>query len=137
MTTDKKISVNEEVVLFCAFRYALGRKTGVVSSVCAELKKAASTITEEEVNRSINQMQAGLLMGLESTSHRCERLAKQMHLFGRVIPMEEVLEKLARVNVKSVQAACQNVLLGKPTLTTLGLVEHVMTYDDLVADLAA
>ena len=50
---------------------------------------------------------------------------------------EEILEKLARVNVKSVQAACQNVLLGKPTLTTLGLVEHVMTYDDLVADLAA
>jgi predicted Zn-dependent peptidase len=88
-------------------------------------------------DRSINQMQAGLLMGLESTSHRCERLAKQMHLFGRVIPMVEVLEKLARVNVKSVQAACQNVLLGKPTLTTLGLVEHVMTYDDLVADLAA
>ena len=105
--------------------------------VCAELKKAASTITEEEVNRSINQMQAGLLMGLESTSHRCERLAKQMHLFGRVIPMEEVLEKLGRVNVKSVQAACQTVLTGRPTLTTLGLVEHVMAYDDLIADLAA
>lgn len=99
--------------------------------VCEELKKAVNTITEEEVKRSKNQMQAGLLMGLESTSHRCERLAKHMHLFGRLIPMEEVLEKLERVNVQSVQAACQKVLEGKPTLTTLGLIDHVMKYDDL------
>lgn len=105
--------------------------------VCRELKKAATTITEEEVNRSKNQMQAGMLMGLESTSNRCERLAKHMHLFGRSIPMEEVLEKLGRVNVESVRAACQKILTGKPTLTTLGMVEHVMKYEDLVADLAA
>lgn len=105
--------------------------------VCEELKKAMNTITEEEVNRSRNQMQAGLLMGLESTSHRCERLAKHMHLFSRSIPMEEVLEKLNRVNVKSVQAACQKMLIGKPSLTTLGLIEHVMTYDELVENLAA
>lgn len=105
--------------------------------VCAELKKAVNTITEEEVNRSKNQMQAGLLMGLEGTSHRCERLAKQMHLFGRPIPMEEILAKLERVNVNSVQSACQKILASKPTLTTLGLVDHVMNYDDLVASLAA
>ncbi len=104
--------------------------------VCSELKRAAMTITEEEVNRSKNQMQAGMLMGLESTSNRCERLAKHMHLFGRSIPMEEVLEKLGRVNAKSVQAACQKVLAGKPTLTTLGLVEHVMAYNDLAENLA-
>ncbi len=105
--------------------------------VCAELKKAINTITDEEVNRAKNQMQAGLLMGLESTSHRCERLAKQMHLFNRPIPMEEILEKLNRVSVQSVQAACKAVLASKPTLTTLGLVDHVMSYDDLVASLAA
>ncbi len=105
--------------------------------VCSELKKATDTITEEELNRSKNQMQAGLLMGLESTSHRCERLAKHMHLFGRSIAMEEVLQKLSRVSVQSVQAACQKVLSGKPTLTTLGLVDHVMPYDELVKNLAA
>lgn len=105
--------------------------------VCSELKKAMGTITDEEVRRAKNQMQAGLLMGLESTSHRCERLAKQMHLFNRPIPMEEILEKLNRVNIQSVQDACKALLTGRPTLTTLGLIDHVMSYDDLMANLAA
>lgn len=105
--------------------------------ICEELKKAMSTITDEEVQRSKNQMQAGLLMGLESTSHRCERLAKQMHLFNRPIPMEEILKKLDHVSVQSVQAACKNLLSCKPTLTTLGLVDQVMSYDELIKNLAA
>jgi predicted Zn-dependent peptidase len=104
--------------------------------VCEELKKAANSITEEEVNRSKNQMQAGLLMGLEGTSNRCERLAKHMHMFNRPIPMTEVLEKINRVTVQSVQAACEKVLAQRPTLTTLGIVDDVMTYDALVAQLA-
>ncbi|MCE2716717.1 MAG: M16 family metallopeptidase [Pseudomonadota bacterium] len=105
--------------------------------VCDELKKATHTITEEEVNRAKNQMQAGLLMGLESTSHRCERLAKQMHLFNRPIPMEEILEKINRVSVQSVQNSCQSLLSGRPTLTTLGLIDQVMSFEELETGLAA
>ena len=104
--------------------------------VCEELKKATHTITEEEVNRSKNQMQAGLLMGLEGTSNRCERLAKHMHMFNRPIPMEETLEKINKVTVESVQEACKRILKQKPTLTTLGLVDHVLSYDDFVAKLS-
>jgi predicted Zn-dependent peptidase len=104
--------------------------------VCEELKKATHTITEEEVNRSKNQMQAGLLMGLEGTSNRCERLAKHMHMFNRPIPMEETLEKINKVTVESVQEACKRILKQKPTLTTLGLVDHVLSYDDLVHTLS-
>ena len=105
--------------------------------VCDELKKATHTIIEEEVNRAKNQMQAGLLMGLESTSHRCERLAKQMHLFNRPIPMEEILEKINRVSVQSVQNSCQSLLSGRPTLTTLGLIDQVMSFEELETGLAA
>lgn len=101
--------------------------------VCEELKKATYTITEEEVNRSKNQMQAGLLMGLEGTSSRCERLAKHMHMFGRPIPMEETLAKINKVTVESVQSACKAMLSKKPTLTTLGQIEHVISYDDLTS----
>ena len=104
--------------------------------VCEELKKATHTITEEEVNRSKNQMQAGLLMGLEGTSSRCERLAKHMHMFNRPIPMAETLEKINKVTVESVQEACKNLVQQKPTLTTLGQIEHVMSYEDLVKKLA-
>jgi hypothetical protein len=33
------MTLNEEIVLICAMRYALGRRTYVVGSVCSELKK--------------------------------------------------------------------------------------------------
>ena len=36
---EKKLSINQEIVLSCAFRYALGRMTYVVGSVCEELIK--------------------------------------------------------------------------------------------------
>lgn len=104
--------------------------------VCEELKKATHTISEEEVNRAKNQMQAGLLMGLEGTSSRCERLAKHMHMFGRSIPMEETLEKINKVTVESVQNACKKLLTQKPALTTLGQIEHIISYDNLVRKLA-
>jgi len=104
--------------------------------VCEELKKAATTITEEELKRAKNQIQAGLLMGLESTSNRCERLAKHIHMFNRPIPMEEILTKINQVTVTNVQNACQRILTKKPTLTTLGLVDHVMPYHELVEKLA-
>src|SRR5690554_4743413 len=34
----KDLPLDKEIVLFCAFRYALGRMTYVVGSVCSELK---------------------------------------------------------------------------------------------------
>lgn len=100
--------------------------------VCEELKKATHTITEEEVTRAKNQMQAGLMMGLESTSNRSERLAKQMHVFKRPIPVSETVAKINAVTVERVQNACKKALSGIPTLTTLGIVDKVMPFDELV-----
>lgn len=99
--------------------------------VCEELKKATNTITEEELNRAKNQMQAGLMMGLESTSHRCERLAKQIHLFKRPIPIEETVAKINAVTVEKVQNACIKALSGQPTLTTLGITDKVLNFSEL------
>ncbi len=103
--------------------------------VCEELKKATTTITEEELRRAKNQMQAGLMMGLEGTSHRCERLAKQIHLFNRPIPIKETVAKIEAVTVAGVQAACKQALAGKPTLTTYGVTDKVMDYNDLLTNL--
>lgn len=99
--------------------------------VCEELKKATHNITEEEVRRAKNQIQAGLMMGLESTSNRCERLAKQMHLFNRPIPLTETIARIEAVTVDGVQAACKHAISGKPTLTTYGITDKVMDYQKL------
>ena len=39
-------------------------------------------------------MKAGLLMALESSGARAEQLARQMIVYGRPIPLEEIVAKI-------------------------------------------
>ena len=56
----KKLSLNEEIVLSCAFRYALGRMTYVVGAVCEELQKnyyLLPTHTKSRISKEIQEYQ--------------------------------------------------------------------------------
>jgi predicted Zn-dependent peptidase len=90
--------------------------------VCAsEIETAAETITEAEVNRAKAQMKAGLLMALESSGARAEQLARQIMIYGRPVPLEEIVAKVEAVTVDSVRAAGTALLSrGKPVVTVLG-----------------
>jgi predicted Zn-dependent peptidase len=84
-----------------------------------ELKKHG--ITEEELARAKDHLKGGLMLGLESTSSRMNRLAKhEMHL-GTFLSMDAMLGAIAGVRLEEVQ-----VLLGQLldeehlALTTLG-----------------
>ena len=50
-------------------------------------------------------MKASLLMSLESTGSRCEQLARQIQVFGRIVPTEETVAKLNAVTLEDVQRA--------------------------------
>ncbi|HQT40424.1 MAG TPA: pitrilysin family protein, partial [Acidocella sp.] len=58
-----------------------------------ELAKVQLDVTAAELNRARAQLKAGLLMSLESTGSRCEQLARQWQIFGRVIPAAETVAK--------------------------------------------
>jgi predicted Zn-dependent peptidase len=90
--------------------------------VCAdEIEKAGETITEAEIARAKAQMKAGLLMALESSGARAEQLARQMMIYGRPLPLEEVVAKIEGVTVESVRAAGTALLSrGKPVVAVLG-----------------
>jgi predicted Zn-dependent peptidase len=55
------------------------------------------TLQKKEIERSKAQLKAGILMSLESTSARCEKLARQLMIYGRSIPPQEVIEKINAV----------------------------------------
>ena len=73
--------------------------------VVDEIGNAAETLSESEINRSKAQMKAGLLMALESSGARAEQLARQMMIYGRPIPLEEIVGKIEAVTVESARAA--------------------------------
>ena len=68
-----------------------------------ELRKVQTEVTEAELARARAQVKASLLMSLESTGSRCEQLARQMQVFGRVVPTAETVAKINAVTTADVQ----------------------------------
>jgi predicted Zn-dependent peptidase len=56
-------------------------------------------ITEEELERAKNQFRASIVMGQESMSRRMDRMGRSECYFGRVVPLQEVLDGINAVTV--------------------------------------
>jgi len=89
--------------------------------VVGEIHAASETVNEAEVARAKAQMKAGLLMALESSSARTEQLARQMLLWGRPVPLDELVGKIEAVTVESSRAAGRALIArGRPAVAALG-----------------
>jgi len=89
--------------------------------VVGEIAAAADTLDEVEVARVKAQMKAGLLMALESSSARAEQLARHIHIYGRPMPLEEIVAKVDAVTVESARAAGRDLIArSRPAVAALG-----------------
>ena len=104
--------------------------------VMDEIDKVKTGVTAEEVNRARAQLKASLLMGLESTSSRCEQVAQQMLVFGRPIPTEEIVAKVDAVDEAAVARVAARLFAGQPTLAAVGPVGKVADFEAIAARLA-
>lgn len=97
------------------------RAEEMVSLALDLFERAADDITEEEASRARAQSKANLVMGLESPMRRSESLARQIALWGRPIPMEEVVAMVDRVDANAVREAARRILNGPaPSAVYLG-----------------
>jgi predicted Zn-dependent peptidase len=114
------------------------KEAGELMPVTIEALRAVQhDVTEDELNRAKAQLRASLLMSLESTGSRCEQLARQLQVFGRVIPVEETKAKIAAVTVEQVQQAAAAMFRARPTLAAMGPAEHVPDVGAIMDRLAA
>ena len=102
-----------------------------------ELLKVQRDVTEPELARARAQVKAGLLMSLESTGSRCEQLARQLQVFGRIVPTAETVVKLNAVTIADIQRAAARQFREKPTLAALGPADRVPGLPGIADRLAA
>lgn len=98
-----------------------------------ELKNLGKTIQDHEIKRVKAQLKANLMMGLESTSNRCERLANQLLTYNRLIEGDEIIEKIEAVTKMHILTYMEKMLSSTPTLATLGPIDRVMSYSDFLS----
>jgi predicted Zn-dependent peptidase len=89
-----------------------------VSLAC--LRQAAEDVSEAEVARARAQMKVGLLASLESPGGKLEQMARQVLLFNRAIPREELAARLDAVSLEDVRAAGRSLLGHQPTISAVG-----------------
>ncbi|MDP3418415.1 pitrilysin family protein [Falsiroseomonas sp.] len=102
-----------------------------------ELRRVQKDVSEDELARAKAQLRASLLMSLESTGSRCEQLARQLQVHGRIIPTEETKARIAAVTVAEVQEAAAMAFRGAPTLAALGPAGKVPGLPSIIESLAA
>jgi len=105
--------------------------------VLDELQKVQSEVGEAELHRARAQVKASLLMSLESTGSRCEQLARQVQVFGRVVPTAETVARIEAVTIADVQRAAARIFRAAPTLAALGPADRVPALGAIAERLAA
>jgi predicted Zn-dependent peptidase len=99
--------------------------------VCEELRKLGSSLNQAEIDRAKAQLKASLMMGLESTSNRCERLASHILMYGRPILSEEVIRSINNVTQEDLESLSARIFKSTPALTTLGPIKNVMSFSEV------
>ena len=70
-------------------------------------------------------------MALESSSSTSEVIARQMLLFGRVLPTEEIVEKIENVTLDDIRDTANKIFSTKPTYALLGSLKKYPDYEQL------
>jgi len=78
----------------------LGKLMPVIKAEMCNLAKGPEQL---EFNVAVAQMKAGLMMALEATTSRMEQLGRQLLIFDRVIPVQEMLANVDSVEITDVQ----------------------------------
>jgi predicted Zn-dependent peptidase len=98
-----------------------GREVKELVSVSVDaLAEAAHGLSEADMARAKAQTKVALLTALESSSARAEQIARQTMIFDRVIPRQEMIEKIDRLSLVDVRAAGASLLRTPPTVAILG-----------------
>jgi predicted Zn-dependent peptidase len=84
------------------------------------LARTVEGLTEPEVQRARAQIEAGLLMSLETPQGRADHLARAVEIFGRIVPLDEIVGELRAVDASAARAAGSALLGGPVAVASVG-----------------
>src|SRR5262249_61387988 len=98
--------------------------------------RGGDAIEGEGVRREWARLSAGFLMAREGPRARCEQLAQQLLVYGRPLPMDEIIARVDAVDVDQIAAVARRLRAGRLTLAALGPIDRIEPYDRIAARLS-
>ena len=84
------------------------------------LTETIENLTDVEVRRARAQMEAGLLMALETPQGRADQMARSIEVFGRILTLDELLDQLRAVDTEAARSAGASLLDGRIAIASVG-----------------
>ena len=109
----------------------------LIPALCDQIRGLADSLSIEEVERARAQIKSSLLMALESTGARCEQIAQHILIFGRVMPIEEVVARLDSIDVIQVSSLAKEIFANSPVIAAVGPIADLEQIDIIAERLAA
>jgi len=79
-----------------------------------------SGITKEELHKAKEQLKGMLMLSLESTTSRMNRLGKNELLLNRQVDLDETIEKVNEVTLEQANMVCKDVFAEKSAIAAIG-----------------
>ncbi len=93
----------------------------MVPVIKGEMETLVAGPTGQEFEIARAQLKAGLLMALEATTSRMEQLGRQLLVFDRVIPVQEMIENVDSVTQQDVSTvAAEFAAVDRPSIAAVG-----------------
>ena len=84
------------------------------------LAATADGLNEAELSRARAQMEAGLLMALETVQGRADHMARSIDVFGRILPLDELLAQVRAVTIADARTAGRALIDGPVAVASVG-----------------
>jgi len=114
--------------------YAGAKPADVGETVVAALAclgEAAEALGDDEARRAKAQTKVSLLTALESSSARADQIARQLAVFGRVLPRAEIIDKIDALTLAEIRRAGVRLLASAPTVAAIGSSKRVPDAADI------
>jgi predicted Zn-dependent peptidase len=84
------------------------------------LADTIETLSDTEVRRAQAQLEAGVLMALETPQGRADHMARSIEVFGRILTLGEMLAELRAVDAGGARAAGASLMDGRVAISSVG-----------------
>ncbi|MCW3061701.1 MAG: peptidase [Capsulimonas sp.] len=91
----------------------------LIKAECVNIQK--NGVTEKELQRSKNQFRGGIVMGQESMNSRMMRMGRNELNYGRVLPIQEIMDKINAVTVGDIASLSERLFASEDfSMATVG-----------------
>ncbi|MCZ6453279.1 MAG: pitrilysin family protein [Alphaproteobacteria bacterium] len=109
----------------------------MIPALCDQITGLADSLRDDEVIRARAQLKSSLLMALESSGARCEQVAQHLLIFGRVLPIDEMVARIDAIDAEQIGALARQIFSNPPVLAAVGPLDNLEPFDTITRRLAA